>query len=132
MTSFDYMPVATREVLASFAGPLTVWVGDTLPDQQFQLLYEDGGYLDLNPGGVICQVTCYIARYKGTKKVTSGLCIVTDPLHGIVTFQSSYVWRVPGLYEGQCRIRFGTDPPGFDWLSSQKFLIHCRMATPIT
>lgn len=128
----DFIPTTSREILASFAGPLTVWVGDTLPDQNFQLLYDDGGYLNLEPSGVLCEVTCYIARYKGTKKITSGLCVVTDAIHGLVVFQSSYVWRVPGLYEGQLRIRFGTLVPGYDYLSSQKFLIHCRTATPTT
>jgi len=131
MTS-QYQPVAAQEILATFAGPITIWVGDTLPDLDIYLSYDSGGYLDLMPSGVAAQCTAYISRYGGTKMVTSGICLVVEAAKGHIALQSPYVWRTPGLYEGQVRIRFGTDPPGYDYLSSQKFLIHVRKRTPDT
>jgi len=208
--TMDYQ--TTRELLASFAGPLTVWVGDTLPDLDIWLVYDDGGYVDLEPPTaisgqldgpmnavddpvvfslhagqgalfplatpppatpyrvsigsetllvtlragdvftadraqegtsialhsddsnvqlqVLTLVTVYVSRYKGTKLLTSAPCQILNSLQGHVALQSGYVFRTPGLYEGQVTIRYGTDPPGYDYLSSQKFLIHARARTP--
>jgi len=49
----DYVPLTGRAVVAQFAGPLTIWWGDTAPSLDFIFSYDSGGYVDLAPSGQI-------------------------------------------------------------------------------
>lgn len=122
----EYQPLAGREVVAQFAGPVTVWLEDTLPNLELIFVYDAGGYVDLSPGGVDATITIYIARYRGTKMVKSGAASIIDAAKGNARFAFPSAFVSPGLYEGQAKLDFGSS----NIQRSQKFLIHVREGTP--
>ena len=122
----DYLPMAGREALAQFVGPVTIWLSELMPSLQFVFSYDGGGYMDLSPGGVDATITVNIAKYGGTKNVSSGAAVISRAAYGEATYTFAAALTEPGLYEGQCKVDFGSG----QIQRSQRFLLHVLIPTP--
>lgn len=122
----DYLPMQGREALAQYVGPVTIWFSDTMPSLELVFSYDAGGYVDLSPNGNDATITVNIARYGGKRNVQSGSANITNAARGEARYTFSSALSNPGLYEGQCKLDFGSGQVQ----RSQKFLLYVRTGTP--
>jgi len=122
----EYLPMQGREALAQYVGPVTIWMTDTMPSLDFVFSYDAGGYVDLSPSGVDATITVNISRYGGVKNVQSGNASIVSALRGEARYIFGSALPNPGLYEGQCKLDFGSGQVQ----RSQKFLLYVHIGTP--
>jgi len=100
-----------------YAGTLTYFVGDTLPNLTLNIAYDGGaGAVDLTNA----TINVSIARLTGKMAIKSGTATLKSAVNGEALFSwGNFTFNSPGTYVGQVRIDFAGTAP----LSTQKFLI---------
>jgi len=77
-------------------------------------------------GGVAAIITVYISKFRGTKNALTGTAAITHADRGEARYKFPATPLVPGLYEGQCKLNFGSGQVQ----RSQRFLFDVLQGTP--